>query len=262
MKSLFASFVVLAVGALAHAGDGLGPGIDVSAFEEIESSCEADTSNVAYSCCSEYGPGEQPGFYLAGIVGGSFAKLTNPDLPDGNTLLNQSLFTAGGAAGWSFARPRGALRVEFEARGREQMMFTESDPFIGSLSFRADDGWSTIANVWRDYRVRGPIGIYLGGGVGAGGYRGAFDGNILGTVVSGATGISSFAWQAGGGTTYAFSERLAIDVGYRFFSLGPGSTDIVLTNAGGTVTDTVRTQFSASELLLSLRLYEPFRRWR
>ena len=89
-----------------------------------------------------------------------------------------------------------------------------------------------------------------------------FDGENLGTTVSGTTGITSFAWQAGGGATYAFNDRVTLDLGYRFFSLGSGTADIYITNASGTLQDTVQTQFSASELLLSLRIYEPFRRWR
>lgn len=207
-------------------------------------------------------PTDSPRFYLSGLVGASFATLTQPELPDANAILNQTLFTAGGAAGWAFDRPWGQWRTEFEARGRERMQFTETDPLGGSVSLHANDGWSTMANAWRDLDLTDRVGIYVGGGIGAGGYRCVFAGETLGTTVGGSTGITSFAWQAGGGATYAFSDRVTFDLGYRFFSLAPGLADISTTNALGTLNDTVNTQFAASELLLSLRIYEPFRRWR
>jgi len=75
-------------------------------------------------------------------------------------------------------------------------------------------------------------------------------------------------WPSGSGSDF---ERLDADEGCsirvvagrtRLFSLGSGTADIWTSNAAGTLKDTVQTQFSASELLLSLRIYEPFRRWR
>ena len=96
----------------------------------------------------------------------------------------------------------------------------------------------------------------------AGGYRALFGGGTLGTTITGTTGITSFAWQAGGGATYAFSDRVTLDLGYRFFALSAGDAVIRATNASGTIEDTVRTRFSASELLLTLRIHEPFRGWR
>ncbi len=57
---------------------------------------------------------------------------------------------------------------------------------------------------------------------------------------------AAFAWQAGGGVIWEVTERLTFDVGYRFFQ-----TDVI------EQADT--TQFQASELMFTLRLYEPFR---
>lgn len=236
--------------------------IDLSGLDAPDGVGRDDEASAGSFLAADDEAALAPRFYLAGIVGASFATLTQPDLPESNAILNQTLFTAGGAAGWAFDRPWGQLRAEFEARGRERMQFTESDPIGGTVSFHAYDGWSTMANLWRDLDLTDRGGIYVGGGIGAGGYRSVFSGDTLGTTVSGSTGITSFAWQAGGGATYAVNDRVTFDLGYRFFSLGPGLSDIRATTASGTIEDTVKNQFSASELLLTLRIYEPFRRWR
>ena len=255
---------------LASAGDVSCTAIDLSGLDGCPESGESGESG-SVDGDSFFDPqalldlGESatgPQFYLSGIVGGSFATLSQPDLPSSNAILNQTLLTGGGAAGWAFERPYGFWRTEFEARSRERMQFTEIDPVAGVTSLHARNGWSTMATAWRDINLTDQAGIYVGGGIGAGGYRCAFHGENLGTTVTGTTGITSFAWQAGGGAIYAFSDRVTLDLGYRFFSLGSGSADIYVTNAAGTLHDTVKTQFVASEALLTLRIYEPFRRWR
>lgn len=255
--------MALAARGAAIAGEFPCASIDVSGFGGCTDECpDAGDGWSGVGSLLDGGEAAAPRFYLSGIVGASFATLTQPDLPESGAILNQTLFTGGGAAGWAFERPYGFWRTEFEARSRERMQFTEVDPAAGTTSFRATDGWSTMANAWRDIDLTDRVGIYLGGGVGAGGYRALFGGETLGTTITGTTGITSFAWQAGGGATYAFSDRVTLDLGYRFFSLSAGDAVIRATNASGTIDDTVRTQFSASELLLTLRIYEPFRRWR
>ena len=63
---------------------------------------------------------------------------------------------------------------------------------------------------------------------------------------------AGFAWQAGGGVLWQVSDRLTFDAGYRFFQINTmQQTDYVFPN-----------QFAASELMFTLRLYEPFRNWR
>ena len=93
-----------------------------------------------------------------------------------------------------------------------------------------------MANVWRDVPITDHLGLYAGGGVGAGGGRSAAG-----------ESRSDFTWQAGGGATYALNNRLSLDVGYRAL---PAAF-----NAGATP------DAPAGELLFSVRLYEPFRGW-
>lgn len=73
-------------------------------------------------------------FYVSGIVGASFASLATGGGPNSDPgwnpaafsgTVNDTLFTAGGAAGIAFTRPSGLLRVEFEGRGRTVQDGTE-----------------------------------------------------------------------------------------------------------------------------------------
>ena len=92
-------------------------------------------------------------------------------------------------------------------------------------------------------------------GIGAGGYR-----SVVSTVpavpdINADNRISTFAWQAGGGLIYDVSDHMALDLGYRFFSIGDSTVNY---STGAPYT----TNYAASELLLTVRIYEPFRRWR
>ena len=57
-----------------------------------------------------------------------------------------------------------------------------------------------MINAWRDLEVTDRVALYLGGGIGGGGYTVAFNGGFpaLGVGLSGSTAVTGFAWQAGG----------------------------------------------------------------
>lgn len=196
-------------------------------------------------------------FYLGGIIGADFATLDKvPGTP--TTVPNQSIFTAGGTLGMRFLRDDGAWRLEFEGRGRDQVLDTVDTAGIGSITTRAADGWSAMVNVWRDYKPFDNFGLYGGGGIGGGGYRSVISGTGLGALISANDRVSNFAWQAGGGIFYEISQRATLDLGYRFFAIdeSTATADFI-----GVPFD-YPTNFAASELLLTLRIYEPFRSWR
>ena len=213
-------------------------------------------------------------FYLSGIIGASFATLTSggdQSFSDGSSYpntgsINRALLQGGGAVGVAFDRPFGALRFELEGRGREtlngQTLNLNPDGSIfGPYKTQTTDGWSVMANLWRERALTNSLGVYAGGGIGAGGYQ-------LSTInqdtaasfppISGSSSIANFAWQAGGGVTYAITEHATLDLGYRFFAIGTGQTPLT---GDPTITSAAYSSaFSASELLLSIRIYEPFRR--
>ena len=138
---------------------------------------------------------EEPGsrFYVAGILGASFATLTT----DQQVSANDSLFTTGGTLGMAFDLP---WRMEVEGRARDPIAGGITVPG-GAGSFEATGGWSTMVNLWRDVEVFDDIGIYIGGGIGAGGYRLGYDTSVpgLNTTTAGIGNQTGFAWQAGGG---------------------------------------------------------------
>lgn len=269
----------------------LGQPLNLSSLTEISAEPGEEIGDVPIEsvawCSTESGPR----WYVSGIVGASFASLTtaggpsfvppfNPAVFSGT--VNDTLFTGGGAIGLAIPRPSGAFRVEFEGRGRDLQDGVESvritpefgAPFTLPNAVRACDGWSAMANLWRDIRLTDRGGVYLGGGIGGGGYRlssfAAFD--SVGASVHGRDAVAAFAWQAGTGVFWNVSDRIALDLGYRFLGINQRSTALLYDGPyfNGTdvvnVTDqpygTLRTAFSASELLLSVRIYEPFRRWR
>jgi opacity protein-like surface antigen len=218
--------------------------------------------------------GEQR-FYVTGMLGESFATLAEPlyqEISRGSAI-NRSVFTAGGAAGIAFERDNGRLRIEVEGRGRDDVTagINQSLPeeFAANFNWAAADGWSALFNVWRDFSVSEQVDLYFGGGVGGGGYRYSMAGSVAfpgeETVLSytGNAQVASFAWQAGGGVIWNLSDRVAFDVGYRFFSIDQSPTTLTGSINGVPLGSIVLPQqFTASELLFGLRIYEPFRRWR
>lgn len=198
-------------------------------------------------------------FYVAPVIGPSWSSLT---LDGSDAAVDRNLLTAGGAAGVSFDRPGGRARLEFEARYRDGYALEDSAPGIAAR-LETSDNWSTLVNVWRDLFVTDQTGIYAGGGIGAGGYGIAM--NIDATILrlDGAGHTADFAWQIGGGVFHDLSDRVTLDLGYRFYSVADGMLPVAATFGGTPVgTTSVVNSFAASEMLLSIRIMEPFRGWR
>lgn len=201
-------------------------------------------------------------FYLAPIVGASWSTLA---LPGNQNNIDQNLFTAGGAAGIAIPWEAGQLRVETEARYRDNYLLTAPPGAAFSGTFGVSDNWSVLTNFWRDFTITENFGIYAGAGIGGGGYSMNYNvvpGGGPGRL-AGSSQTISFAWQAGGGLIYALSDRVTLDLGYRFYNVAVNDLRITAFDGGGTAVNAINlpTSFSASEMLLSLRIYEPFRGW-
>jgi opacity protein-like surface antigen len=153
-------------------------------------------------------------------------------------------------------RDNGRLRLEVEGRGREAFHGQTGsvfDPF--QYDVEANDGWSVTANAWRDYFLGERWGAYVGGGLGGDGYR-LF---VSDDVATGSGPAGGFAWQAGGGLIWDVTDRMTLDLGYRWFAIDTVSTPLALSD--GAPAGAYTSAFGAGELLLAVRVYEPFRRW-
>jgi len=202
-------------------------------------------------------------FYLAPIVGASWATLVDEEY---EPLVNGNLFTAGGAGGMAFARTNGQVRLEFEGRYRDQ--FSIGQQFAtplgpASADLEVTDNWSAMVNGWRDFSITDKLGIYGGGGIGAGGYGLNFNAGLTGQppLLYARDRHTEFAWQVGAGVLYALHERITLDLGYRFYQVGLGRTTVTGPLAPFLAPDPVDTGLACNEMLLTLRIYDPFRRW-
>lgn len=241
--------------------------IDLTSLTEIGSSYVSDDNSPDLPLSDVKYASQLPDrrFYLTGIVGASFGTLQSGGFNTAGGFENigqasDNLFTAGGAAGMAWARSNGQVRLEVEGRGRDALTgitnsFAPPTP-VFFYEVRATDGWSVMSNIWRDWNLTRRLGVYGGGGIGAGGYRLTVDD----TVVSGSGHVTGFAWQVGVGTTFKLTDRATIDLGYRFFDTMTGG--IQLQDSGGFPAGSYLSNYYASELLLSVRIYEPFRGFR
>lgn len=150
--------------------------------------------------------------------------------------VGRPLVAGQGACGVTVPRSIGDVRMELEARRRQPLggasgttAGTEAPP-----NPRAEE-WTTMANVWRELPLTQHLGAYAGGGLGVGVRR---------PTAADMAPRAGFGWQAGAGVTYAGTDRVTFDVGYRFSGLeGSGP----------------RTTAGESELLFAIRIDEPFR---
>jgi opacity protein-like surface antigen len=173
--------------------------------------------------------------YVTGMVGSSHAVHGDGGGrgPVAGGLLSGGLPATDGAVGVAIPRSFGDVRLEFEGR---------SGLAAGSApdAAQAGESWSVMANAWRDLPITEHLGGYVGGGVGAVGIPGE----------AGQRG--GVAAQVGTGLSYAAHERMTFDVGYRFHVATPADGGRLPGNA---------TALASSEMLLSVRLYDPFRSW-
>jgi opacity protein-like surface antigen len=263
------------------AGD-LGEPIDLSSFSSLDSvlaESEQAVGDDAFAFTPVAFDGEPSRIrgYVSAIAGGSFGTINAGGTSYFSSqavrtvgAASEAMFTGGGAIGMALDRPSGLLRMEVEGRARGplhgQTQFSVDIP-DSQISLPANTtvsgGWSAMTNFWRDWFLSDRFGVYGGGGFGVGGYQySTIIADLEEGLVGGST-VNTFAWQVGTGFTYRLSDRVTFDTGYRFFAMSPGSSPLVLRTPSYSQTFGATTSaFSASELLLSIRIYEPFRSWR
>lgn len=201
--------------------------------------------------------------YIAPIIGASWATLSRSFEGERLRSANANLFTAGGAIGCTIPAERGQIRVEIEPRYRDSYTVLKTTE-IGASGFRTGDNWSVLANTWFDFGITKSLGVYAGGGLGGGGYTVNMAASTYGgdVVFEAQHKVATFAWQAGGGAIYALNDRVHFDLGYRFYGTADGNVPVDVYMTGlPPLTRSMTTSFTASELLFTLRIYDPLSRW-
>ncbi|MBN72397.1 MAG: hypothetical protein CME32_24335 [Gimesia sp.] len=119
-----------------------------------------------------------------------------------------------------------ALRFEVEGAFRDLGgLTTTSFQLEGPIQTYVvdyDDRWSVMTNCWLDFPLKNNKTIYIGGGIGANGGKVSIDD----TYVSGQSRFNRFAWQIGGGVTWDVSQRVTLDLGYRYMDYGSTFVDL------------------------------------
>ncbi len=176
----------------------------------------------------------------------------------------------GGALGLGFAlpevlpsvgsleTPEVTLRFEVEGvLGRDWELRTDG----GTGFFTDANAWSVMTNAWLDVPVQkplsyffgrmpilDPLSIYGGGGIGLAGV----EVDTTDNVSEGSTSENRFAWQAGAGVSYEFSEWATLSTGWRYLSLGEVETDLRFIGGGGAL-GSHDLDLSAHEIVSTLR---------
>ena len=253
--------------AATRADDSVPVSTELACSAEDQAFCCADEqSGLGPGCCKVSGDCDfdtpKRRFYITGIIGASFGTLqsggTNTEGNFENTGgASDNLLAVGGAIGEAFERSNGLLRLEVEGRGRSLLagQTNSFEPPTPSYFYetRVADGWSLMANAWRDWSLTDRFGVYAGGGIGVSGYRLTVDDSVS----NGYGEMTSFAGQVGTGMTLKLTDRITLDLGYRFFGTESSSLPITV-NDSGRPAGTYRSNFYANELLLSVRIFEPF----
>lgn len=252
---------VLCCGNLGARGEDLGTLIDltpVDASPAVPASVwdEAPLEAVGLRAADRDRPERR--WYVTGMLGPSFGALSVSDGSDGVTSHDAPL-AAGAAVGMAFERSNGRLRIETAGMGRDTYFGPLGSFGPLTLGLAAASNWSVMENVWRDVMLTERLGLYGGGGIGAGGYRIGLEARTpTGSLAFYQSAEAAFAWQAGGGIVYEITERLTFDIGYRYFQIDSITYPPVSIGPFGGVSSV----YGASELMFGLRFYEPLRRWR
>lgn len=232
--------------------------------------CCADQEGASRpSCCKVSGDCNfgisKRRFYISGNIGASSGTLQSGGINTEGEFENtgrarDKLLAAGGAIGEAFERSNGLLRLEIEGRGRSLLAGKTNSFRPPTPTFfyetRVRDSWSLMVNAWRDWNFTDRLGVYAGGGIGVSGYHLTVDDS----VVIGSGKMTAYAGQVGTGMTFKLTDRITLDLGYRLFGTQSSSLPINLNGSSetGSAAGTYRSNVYANELLLSVRIYDPF----
>lgn len=208
---------------------------------------------------------------VSGIYGGlkfidSIQSVWGPDVSGVSNFYSQNTVGGGVFLGYDFYPKNNVpLRTEIEYAIRTNT--TRSESLSGSLgggyTAKADlkGTWGVqtlLANMYLDFHNDTAFTPYIGAGVGMGFITTKYsvDGKVNSATQSWSGSVSKnqlntvLAWNVGAGCSYAFSENVSADLGYRYLGLGGNSVSY---NVAGFKGD-LNSVHNAHEFSLGLRM--------
>lgn len=125
--------------------------------------------------------------------------------------LDDNIFGGSIAAGTSIKMPYGAVRTELEYNQND----TAKKKLFGIIKTELETQ-SIMVNAYYDIDTGTKITPYLGGGIGYSKIKGKM--SVLG--LSAKMDDNTFTWQLGAGASYALTNNISLDAGYRYVDYG------------------------------------------
>lgn len=214
------------------------------------------------------------GWYLRGDIGYKYYQAPNGSLSNpawgttgnggnmgGEKMLGAADFGAG--VGYKFNDYlRADVTADYETPAKFKGSFLCVSGPCGSGVWHESESvkitaYSALANVYADLGDFHGLKPYIGAGAGASYLRtsGIKSGVIdLDGTPPNSAGKWNFAWALMAGVEYPISDRLSLDLGYRYLNLGDAQTGSA-TDIGGNVTRVEYKDIAAHEVRMGLRYY-------
>lgn len=179
----------------------------------------------------------QPHYYLAARVGANWNEETEFNIPALVTSDYDVGINFSGAIGREFSFAGYGARAELElgylTNGIDTHTVAGLGGFGGGAAFGDTSALYGLANGYIDFdNWGGPITPYVSAGIGLASVD--FDGHgVTPTGVVMNDSAVGFAWQIGAGVSYELSDRVDLELGYRFFNVENAG----LTSVGGVNSD-------------------------
>lgn len=217
------------------------------------------------------------GWYLRGDIGYKYYRApkgsaSNPNwgsIGNGGDLANEKMLGAadiGVGAGYKFndyLRADLTLDYETPAKFKGSLYCDSVGPCGGGAWLDSErvkiSAWSALANVYADLGDFHGLKPYIGAGAGASYLKTS---SVQSSNKDGYSGKNpagdgkwNFAWALMAGVEYPISDRLSLDLGYRYLNLGDARTGYVTENPGGATTRMDYKDITAHEVRVGLRYY-------
>lgn len=211
---------------------------NIAAFGLLGSVLAAQAADIGEPMPIEAAPIVEPSYdwYIAARIGAAFNRDT--DFGVLGTSVSNSYDTGwvgSLAVGTQFnlggLTPRGEIEVGYSQSDVDSHDVAGVGTFDGSAASGKTSVLYGLVNGYIDF-LDGPIKPYVGAGIGVGHVK--FDNHGVtgvGTVLDDSG--TGFAWQVGGGVSYAFTPQMTADLGYRYFNV----ENVELTAIDGTDSD-------------------------